>query len=71
MAWCMVCGIASMGSVCVRTIQSRVGTLKDLGLLTTHGSNGLRATPLMRRLIQWSRRQESGKSGKSGKITKV
>jgi hypothetical protein len=57
--------IASMGSVCLRTIQTRVGILKDIGLLTTHGSGGLRATPLMRRLIQRFRQQESGKSGKS------
>ncbi len=62
--------IASMGSVCLRTIQSRVGILKHVGLLTTHGSGGLKATPLMRRMIQWFRQRESGKSSKLQVIAK-
>lgn len=37
----------------IRTMTSRVRTLKDGGLVSTHGRAGLKATSLMRQLIRW------------------
>jgi predicted transcriptional regulator len=52
--------IAAQANVSVRTIGGRVQLLKNLGLVTSHGRGGVKATPLMRQLIHYQDQQEAG-----------
>jgi hypothetical protein len=55
--------LAIKADVAIRTMGTRVGFLKRVGLLTSHGRAGLKPTPLMRRLVRWEMKQ-FGKVGK-------